>query len=244
MLFDTTHTLYIIISLLSTVLILFLGRKYIKSERNKTRFLRFFSVGTFVLHISIIWTTYLTNDINYGFAFDNILFPIYFCNFSMYCLMACSFMDTKKRYYRPFATFTAWAGIFGSLISLFYPEYYLGNPSLKEWPVLKSMLSHSTMLVGCLYLFVGGYVKLNLKNVLYYSYGLIGCLFVGLFNNTFLGLFGKNPNSMYLKEPPLSEAPFLNCITISLLMLLLIFICAEIHRLIVMRQKKRELSFN
>lgn len=42
MLFDTTHTLYVIISLLLTVLVLALAGKYVKSEKNKLRFLRFF----------------------------------------------------------------------------------------------------------------------------------------------------------------------------------------------------------
>lgn len=64
MLFDTTHTLYVIISLLLTVLVLALAGKYVKSEKNKLRFLRFFSLGTFLLHISVLWTTYLTTDTN------------------------------------------------------------------------------------------------------------------------------------------------------------------------------------
>jgi len=244
MLFDTTHTLYVIISLLLTVLVLALAGKYVKSEKNKLRFLRFFSLGTFLLHISVLWTTYLTTDTNYGLAFDNILFPIYFCNLSMYCLMICSFLDKNKKLFRPFATFTAWAGVFGSLISLFYPEYYLNTPTLKDWGVLKSMLSHSTMLVGCLYLFVGKFIRLDIKNLLYYSYGLLGCLLVGLFNNTFLGWFGKNVNSMYLKEPPLSEAPFLNFLTIPLLMLLVIFAVIMAKTLLFEKWRKRELSWN
>lgn len=239
MIFDTTHILYIIISLLLTVLLLFVAKKYIKSQKNKTRFLRFFSVATFLLHISIMWTTYLKGDTNYGFAYDNILFPIYFCNLSMYCLMICSLMDTNKKYFPAFATFTAWAGIFGSLISLFYPDYYLHNPTLKDWGVLKSMLSHSTMLVGCLYLFIGGYIKLDIKNLIYYSYGLVGCLIVGLFNNSFLAKFNKEVNSMYLKEPPLSDVPFLNFITIPLLMLLVIFVATQVKRLIVIKLKKQ-----
>ncbi|MDD4157372.1 MAG: YwaF family protein [Candidatus Cloacimonetes bacterium] len=244
MIFDTTHTLYILFSLLFTVCILFISKKFIKSEKNKLRFLRFFSLGTFLLHISIIWTTYLTSENNYGYAYDNILFPIYFCNLAMYCLLICSFINTKKKYYAAFATFTAWAGILGSLISLFYPDYYLNTPTLKDWSVLKSMLSHSTMLIGTLYLFVGNYIKLDIKNLLYYSYGLIGCLIVGLFNNLFLGLFGRDMNSMYLKRPPLDDVPYLNFITIPLLMLFIIFISILVKRLIVIRYKKQEVSWD
>ena len=232
MIFDTTHTLYIIISLICTFLLLFFMKKYNKSEKFKTTFLRFFSIGTFLLHISIMWTSYLTNDVNYGFAFDNILFPIYFCNLAMYCLIITSCMKKDTNFFKYFATFTAWAGIFGSLISLFYPEYYFGNPNLKDWYVLKSMLSHSTMLVGSLYLFVGGFIKLNYKNLIYYCYGLIGCLFIGLFNNIFLGQFNKDKNSMYLKQPPLSEVPSLNFITIPILMLIVIFISLQVKNLI------------
>jgi hypothetical protein len=244
MIFDTTHSLYILFSLLFTFCILIIAKRFIQSEKNKSRFLRFFSLATFLLHISIIWTTYLATDNNYGYAYDNILFPIYFCNFAMYCLLICSFLDTKKKYYKAFATFTAWAGIFGSLISLFYPDYYLSNPTLKDWSVLKSMLSHSTMLVGSLYLFIGNYITLNIMNILYYIYGLIGCLFVGLINNLFLGLFGRDMNSMYLKRPPLDDAPYLNCFTIPLLMLLVIFVCTQVKRLVMMRNKKQELKWD
>ena len=244
MLFDTTHNLYILFSLSFTVFILIIAKRFIKDEKNKMRFLRIFSIGTFLLHISIMWTTYLTSSDNYGLVFDNILFPIYFCNLAMYCLLVCSFLNTKKKFFTIFATFTAWAGIFGSLISLFYPEYYLNTPSLKDWSVLKSLLSHSTMLIGSLYLFVGNYIKLNVNNVIYYSYGLIGCLFVGLFNNFFLGLFGRDINSMYLKNPPLADVPFLNFITIPLLMVLVIFVSSQIKWLIETKYKKEDLKLN
>ncbi|MDD3191556.1 MAG: YwaF family protein [Bacilli bacterium] len=240
MLFDTTHVLYILFSLTFTITILILAKKYISKEGGKTVFLRFFGVGTFLLHISIIWVTYLQGDINYGYAYDNILFPIYFCNLAMYCLIICSFLKKETKFFKAFATFTAWAGIFGSLISLFYPDYYLHNPTLRDWAVLKSMLSHSTMLIGSLYLFVGNFVKMDLKNVLYFSYGLIGCLIVGLFNNLFLGIFDKNINSMYLKQPPLSDLPYLNFLTIPLLMLVIIFLSNQIKLLFQTKYKKQE----
>ncbi len=224
MLFDTTHLLYIIISLLLTVLLLIFANKYLKSAKYKKYFLRFFASATFILHISLMWTTYLSGDTNAGYAYDNVLFPIYFCNLTMYALFITSLMNPNAKAFEIIATFTAWGGMFGSLISLFYPEYYLNTPTLADWGVLKSMLSHSTMLVGSVYLFVGKYVKIEYKNLLNYFYGLLACLVIGLFVNIFLGFFGKDVNAMYLKHPPLEELPFFNFLTIPLIMLLIIYL--------------------
>ena len=159
-------------------------------------------------------------------ANDNMLFPIYFCNLTMYFLMLVSLWGNKKtKVFKYLAIIAAYSGVFGSLISLFYPDYYLGAQSMFEWGVMKSMLSHSTMLVGSLYLFVGNYFKAETKNV--YVYG-IGLLFYGLIgvivNSLFAAADLNDPNAMYLHRPPLSEAPFLNVYTIAILMLIITMI--------------------
>lgn len=242
MLFDLTHTLYIIISLLVTFLLLFLAHKNIHQQKSRLKFLKFFAIITFVLHISIMWTTYLENDSNAGDAYDNILFPIFFCNLTMYTLLITAFLDINSQGFRILATFTAWGGIFGSLISLFYPEYYLHNPNILAWPVLKSLLSHSTMLIGSAYLLVGKFVKIEYKNLLDYLYGLLGCLVLGLFINTFLGFFGKDVNAMYLKRPPLAEAAFLNFLTIPLIMLLVIYLVILVKNKLFSHKKISEIK--
>ncbi len=222
-LFDSTHVTYMIVSLTVTVFLLWGAKRFLKTDRAKDRFLKTFAFLTFFLHISVLWVDFLKNG-NASVP-DNILFPKYFCNFCMYMLMLVSLIgDKKSKTFQAIAVFTAYGGFFGAMISLFYPDYYLGAPSMWEWGVLKSMLSHSTMLVGCVWLLLGGYVTVRRTNAILYAGGLLASGAVGLIVN---GLFKANglsdPNAMYLHYPPLAEAPFLNCYTISVLMVLLIF---------------------
>lgn len=223
-LFDLTHILYIFISLFVSVLILFLGKKYLKKQNQKNTLLIVFGMLTFFLHISVLWVDFLKNG-SAGVP-DNVIFPIYFCNASMYLLMITSLWtrkDTKTFYY--LAIITSYSGFFGATISLFYPAYYLGSNSIFEWGVLKSMLSHSTMWIGSLWLLVGGYFKIEKRNVVVYGLGLLAFGFIGVVVNFIFDAAGLYaPNAMYLQHPPLEDAPFLSAYTIALLMTLLIFI--------------------
>jgi Zn-dependent protease with chaperone function len=227
--FDSHHLWYIFVSLAVTVGLLWLGHRFLKSSRGKDLFLKTFAFLTFFLHISIMWVEFLKNG--NASAYDNILFPKYFCNFCMYLLMIVSLWENKKsKTFQAIAVFTAYGGFFGAMISLIYPDYYLGAPNMFEWGVFKSLLSHSTMLVGSLWIFVGGYIPIRRTNVILYSGGLLGCGALGLIVNW---LFKNNglpdPNAMYLQHPPLAEAPFLNAYTIAALMVLVIFLFTLIY---------------
>jgi hypothetical protein len=221
-LFDGPHLAYIVVSLSVTASLLVLAKRKCRSQRAKDAFLKTFGILTFLLHVSVMWYDFLADGS--ASAPDNVLFPIYFCNLSMYMLLIVSFWGHRDgKFYRAAAIMTAYGGFFGAMISLIYPEYYFGSASLFAWPVFKSMASHSTMLVGALWLFVGGYVPIRRSNTLVYAAGLGVYGLVGLVVN---GLFAVNglpdPNAMYLSRPPLAEAPFLNCWTIAVLMLAVI----------------------
>ena len=80
------------------------------------------------------------------------------------------------------------------------------------------------MLIGCLYLFVGGYFKVNRYNVVTYTIGLLFFGAVGLIVNWTFAAAGLNaPNAMYLQHPPIEDVPFLNVYVIAVLMVLLVF---------------------
>jgi uncharacterized membrane protein SirB2 len=221
-LFDVPHLLYIFISLSLTVLLLVLAYKYFKTQTSKDRFLKFCGLITFFLHISVLWVDFLGD----GSASvpDNILFPKYFCNFMMYMLLITAFLDNKKsKTFQAVAIITAYGGFYGAMISLFYPDYYLGSPSMLEWGVLKSMLSHSTMLLGSVWILVGNFVSIRPSNAIVYTGGLLGCGVIGVIVNYLFEINGLyDPNAMYLHQPPLSDVPFFNCWTIAGLMVLLI----------------------
>lgn len=222
-LFDLPHLLYIAVSLSVTGVLLVLAKKALDTPKRKDRFLQTFGALTFFLHISILWVDFLRD----GSASvpDNILFPKYFCNFCMYMLMIVAFWGNKRsRTFQAVAIFTAYGGFFGAMISLIYPEYYLGAASIWEWAVFKSMLSHSTMLLGCIWILLGGYVPVRRTNALVFLGGLGAAGILGLLLNGLFALFGlPAPNAMYLQHPPLEEVPFFSCWTIAALMVLVVW---------------------
>ncbi|MBE0700493.1 MAG: YwaF family protein [Acholeplasmataceae bacterium] len=240
-LFDVAHITYMIISLAVTAILLILAKRHLKASLHKDFFLKFFALATFLLHVSIMWVDFFKNGS--ANAPTSVLFPIYFCNMSMYMLMLVAFWgDKKSKTFQSLAILTAYGGFFGAMISLFYPEYYLGASSMFEWGVLKSMISHSTMLVGAIWLLIGNYFPIRITNTIVYAVGLLFYGLVGIIvNQTFLYFGHGNPNAMYLDHAPLSDVPFLNAYTISLLMLLFIIIFALFYEIIYV--KKNERSF-
>lgn len=240
-LFDLSHNLYIIFSLTFTFFALFLGKKYLKKDYQKERYLKFWALATFFLHISLMWVEFLKYGVAY--AYDNVLFPIYFCNLAMYILMIAAFISNKKsKVFQYFAVVVSYSGILGALISLFYPEYYLGAESMLEWAVMKSMLSHSAMLIGASYLIVGGFIKIEHKNTLIYGIGILAFGVVGLIVNLTFHLAGlPAPNAMFLQKPPIEEAPFLNVYVIVLLMLLVVSGLHYLYFFVTKKVSKKEL---
>lgn len=227
-LFDRTHILYIVVSLSISIALLFYAKRSCRSELAKDRFLKVFALLTFFLHISVMWYDFLRQ----GSAStpDNVLFPIYFCNLSMYMLMVSAFWSNKKsRAFRVVAIMTGYGGFFGAMISLMYPSYYLGAQSIFLWPVFKSMLSHSTMLIGSIWLLLTGYVPIRVTNAFVYFVGLLVYALIGVSVNYLFVVNGlSDPNAMYLSHPPLSEAPFLNAYVIGLLMTIVIGVFAKV----------------
>lgn len=235
---DMHHIAYIIISVSLTILLLTLAKRYLKGPKGKSFFLKVFAFLTVFLHISGLWVYFLRDG--HADVASNILFPIYFCNMSMYALLVVALIEDKKsRVFRHMATFVAYAGSFGALVSLVYPDYYFGAASMFEWGVFKSMTSHSTMLIGSLWLFIAGYAKISYSNILTYSGGLLVYLVVGLGVNAIFVANGLNhPNAMYLLHPPLPDVPMMNFLTMPLLMLVAILIFVNIYQLFTLRHEK------
>jgi len=231
-LFDQTHIAYIIISLSVTIIILILAKRKLKKFNHKMIFFNITALLTFFLHISVLWVNFLTNGSTS--VPDNILFPIYFCNFTMYLMVFVTLYPNKEsNLFKMIALVVGYGGFFGAMISLLYPAYYLGAESMFEWGVLKSMLSHSTMLLGSTYLIIGGFFKIKPYNAIVYFVGLLFYGLVGIIvNQTFKFFNLYNPNAMYLDHPPLSDVPILNFFVISMLMVLFIFLFGLIHNLV------------
>lgn len=217
---STAQIIYICISPIVVALVVFLGT-LIKKQKAKDGYLFFWAFVCFFIHISTMYVSFFENkDGNTGFAWDNQLFPIYFCNLVMYLLLIVSvWPDKSTKLYQNIATFTAWGGIFGGLITLFAQDVDVHN-----WYNFQSSLSHSCLLIGSLYLFAGKYIKLNVYNLVPYTFGLLGTGVVGGIVELIFFLAGRpSPNSMYLVHGPV-EMPAMHGGYFALAMIAIIFV--------------------
>ncbi len=239
--FDGPHLIYIFASLAATALIVWLGVRFIKKQILKDAFLKFWALATVFLHLLPLWVNFLMGE--EPIVKDNMLFPIFFCNLSMFLLLFTAFWSNKSS--KPFnylAIVTSYSGIFGALISLFYPEYYFEDGTMWKLGVMKSMLSHSTMLIGSLYLLSANYFKIKVKqNTIVFTIGLFFFLAVGLIVNGIFALAGlEGPNAMYLQKPPIEGVPFLNSFVIGLAMIglvaLISFTITEVTKKVVKKE--------
>ena len=214
---ETDHILYIIFSLISVGGIVLLASK-IKKQQYKNLFLFIVAALCLFFHISMIFVTFFQNG-GTGLVADNQIFPIYFCNYMMDLLVIVSLWPNKEsKFFKNMATFTAYGGCFGALITVFATD-----PGFPHWVNMQSAFSHSMLLMGCLYLFAGGYVKINVFNLVPFGFGLLSCGVVGLTVELIFYLGGlDSPNAMYLMHGP-KELPVFKWWMFALAMLAIIF---------------------
>lgn len=239
MLFDLYHIGYLIFAFSLIIGLLIIFKLKIKQEKHKNLILKIIAITTILLHISVLWVRFLKNGKVEISA--NFLFPIYFCNITMFCLLVLAFWKNKQsKFFKILATFTAYAGFFGGLVTLFYPESYLLSKYIFLWDTLKSLLSHTTMLLGCLYLFVGEFISIKVENTFSYFWGVLACAIIGLLTNLTFFLAGHpSPNSMYLISPAIPNAPITMGWWLAILTVLAIFIFTLIWEHFTLPSEKR-----
>ena len=201
--FNLQHVLYMVISFILTAGLLVVFALKVKDQKKKNLILVLSSVITVALHYSNIWVEYFANGGNYTVESNHIL-PVYPCNVVMWMLLAASLIKNKKCFsFRLLADFCFYGGIICGVVGIVFNANFDSNPTLTDYVVLKGLLSHSTMLFGCIYLFVGKYVKLEVSNVLGILAGGLTFVACGLIVDGLYTAFGMTPiDGMFLKSNP------------------------------------------
>lgn len=201
--FNTQHILYMVISGVMTVILLLLAAKGLKKQRQKDGFLKLFAILTVLLHYSDIWVEYFANGGQAQIKSIYIL-PVYPCNVVMWMLLAAALI--KKKQSLPFqmlAEFCFFIGTLCGVIGIVLNENFDNTPTLADYSILKGLLSHSAMLLGCLYMKVGGYVRIRLMNAVSVTAGLLTFVLCGVGVNRLYDYFGMEaPDGMFLRSNP------------------------------------------
>ena len=237
--FDLGHIMYMVISAIVSGVILFAMVKYFKTEEKKYAALKFFAIITVIIHYSSLWVDFFKDGS--AEVASVMLLPIYPCNICMWLLVACAFIKKRgNEAYRILTEFTFWAGCVCGFIGILLNENYDSTPSLLDYDVLKGLLSHSTMIIGCAYLALSGIVKIRVKNIISVIAGLLLFLADGAIINALYAIFKLDPcNSMYLLEAPFSNIPWLITPVMGLMGVALAFIITAIYEQIFIPEDER-----
>ena len=192
-----------IISTLLTIALLIMAAKCVKTDKTKNLILKFSAIITVVIHYSILWVDFFSTGGN-AYIENNHILPVYPCNVLMWMLLIVALLKNKKSLlFRIIAEFCFYAGTISGIVGIVFNINFDNNPTLAEYSVLKGLLSHSTMIFGCLYLLIGKYITIRVFNALSVTAGL-GCFVVcGFIVNGLYEAFGMTPpDGMFLKSNP------------------------------------------
>lgn len=209
--FNTQHILYMVISGVITVVLLTLAGVFVKGERAKNLILRSSAIITVAIHYSNLWVDFFMSGGNASVENNQIL-PVYPCNVVMWMLLIASLLKNKKGLlFQLLSEFCFYGGTVCGVIGIVLNANFGNTPTLADYDILKGMLSHSTMLFGCLYILAGGYIKIRVFNCVSVTAGLGTFVLCGIFVNRLYERFGMEPpDGMFLKSNPyLSVSPII-----------------------------------
>ena len=206
--FNLQHILYMVISGILTIAILLFSAKFAKNDQSKNRILKFFAIITVVIHYSNLWVDYFTSGGTVTLENNQIL-PVYPCNVVMWMLLIAALLQNKKRLlFQILGEFCFYGGSICGIIGIVLNQNFGNTPTLADYDILKGMLSHSTMLIGCLYMFVGKFIHIRVFNAVSLAAGLGTFILCGLGVNGLYETFGMEaPDGMWLKSNPYIGIP-------------------------------------
>lgn len=211
--FNTQHILYMVISAIVTAALLVLFNKKVTTDRRKGQVLRFFAIITVIIHISDAWVDYFVTAGTETITSVHIL-PIYPCNVIMWMLLIASLLENKKGVlFQMLGDYCFFAGILCGVVGIVLNENFDSTPTLADYSVLKGLVSHSTMLLGCIYMKTGGFIRFRAFNTVSIMAGMGVFFLCGVSMNWLYEHFGMEASDgMFLRENDyLPVSPLLLC---------------------------------
>lgn len=206
--FNLQHILYMVISAAVSVIILLLADKYAADDQSKNKILKFIAVITVIIHYSNLWVDYFRNGGTVTVE-NNQLLPVYPCNVVMWMLLIASCIRNKDSLpFQMLGEFCFYAGCICGVLGIVLNTNFDNNPTLADYNILKGLLSHSTMLLGCIYMLTGGFIRIRVFNAVSVAAGLGVFIACGLGVNWLYEFFGlEAPDGMWLRSNPYIGIP-------------------------------------
>ena len=207
------------------VLLLYIVKRTVKNEKQQNLLLICASVGTVLLHYSMLFYYAAEGTaLEYLKETPNLILPIYPCNLVMWFAVIFAFCKNKKSKLSQFiGDYIFWFGLLSALVGMFANVDFIMNPTFADYAITKSIVAHVTLLFNILLLPLFGYVKMdlfrNMKNILI---SIVLMLFTGLYCNLLFAVLASEAvaydvNSMFLLHSPFEGADFLTYPVIALM---------------------------
>ena len=225
-----TLTIFNVILLIIIAALLYVARRFIRSERAENILLLASAAVTILFHYSTFIFHLLTGGeaISYLSDTPNLILPIYPCNVVMWSCLILPFLNNKNSgACRLFTDYIFWFGIFSTLVGMFANVDFINNPTLLDYEITKSIVAHATLLFNVLLLVLFGRVRFdflgNMKSMLL---SVIGMYVIGIYCNlVFEALVSYEKaydvNSMFIMHSPFEGLDFLRYPIIAAMALLL-----------------------
>lgn len=236
---DTNHILYSVISFVITAILIVLFVKTVKNQNVKNGIVKACALTTVLIHYSPLYYDYFTTGS--AEVYGTMLLPIYPCNVAMWLLVLTAFWKNKGGgFFRVLAESTFYLGVVGGVVGILFNEIYISDPDLTNWHVLHGLLSHSTMLLGCIYLLAGGYIKIRVDNVVSGVCCLLLLIADGIVVIAIHRLCGLTPpNCMFLLENPFPQIKWFNPLVLGVFAVLLLFAVTAVYEQIALEKEDR-----
>jgi hypothetical protein len=122
----------------------------------------------------------------------------------MWMLLVASLLQNKKRLlFQVLSEFCFYGGTICGIVGIVLNVNFGHTPTLADYDIFKGLLSHSTMLFGCLYMLVGRFIRIRVFNAVSVTIGLSTFVICGVGVNMLYEHFGMTPpDGMFLKSNP------------------------------------------
>ena len=192
--FGGVHLLYLGITLPVSALVLFLVKKYAKTEKSQNIVLKSIAALLF------IWIT--INRLSQVYRYDNVrweqMIPDSFCGMTSLVLSLAVLFGKKDN---PVYHFVWLLGLVGSVITVFYPTFLDQGPTVFYLPTISGLLHHSVTLVMVLALLLFNQIHITYKKWYCTFFGFTAYLSVGAFQMAVLGF----SDAFHIVEPMLED---------------------------------------
>lgn len=194
--FGAVHIIYLLITLPLSFIALFLAKKYAKTERAQSIFLK--SLAALLL----IWI--VINRLSQVYRYEavrwNQIIPDSFCGMTSLVLALSVLFGKKDNNVYHFV----WAlGLVGALITIFNPTFLDQGPSIFYLPTISGLLHHSLALTVVIALLLFDQIYITYRKWYCTLFGFTAYLTVGAFE---MSVFGFS-DAFHIAEPILSDTP-------------------------------------